>query len=67
MPMLDACGDVHRIAFADAPCGLAPLLIIAFASCDDENLAAAFCRMMDMPVVAAGRFKRHTEGWDLLQ
>ena len=53
VPVLDSGGDVYRVALADALSGLAPLLIVSFARSDDEDLAAAFLRMVDVPVVAA--------------
>ena len=59
MPMLDASRNVHHVAGLQFHRRLAPFLIVAAARRRNENLATALLCMMDMPVVAARRFKSH--------
>ena len=59
MPVLDACRDHYCVAFVQLAGFFAPFLIPAAAADAQQHLSAAFVGMMDMPVVAAARFKRH--------
>ena len=57
---VDAVTGFHLHSF------LAPLLIIASAADTDQNLAAAFICVMDMPIVPASRLKGHIKNPHLL-
>src|SRR5699024_3693570 len=59
MPVLDACRDHYCVAFVQLAGFFAPFLIPAAAADAQQHLSAAFVGMMDMPVVAAARLKRH--------
>ena len=53
VPVAGIGGDFYHITGRKAPGGLALLLIPAFAIYADEDLAAAFLGVMDVPMVAA--------------
>ena len=59
VPVLDVRGDLDDVAGAQAPGGLALLLVPAFAVDADKNLAAALARVVDVPAVAAARLEGH--------
>ena len=66
MPVLDTCGNVYDASWQQLDSFLFPFLIISSAAYADKHLsAAAFC-IVDMPVVAAGRFKGDIENGYLL-
>ena len=56
MPVLRALGDFHHVARLQQARGLAPLLIPSRAADADKHLHAL---VVDVPVVAAARLKRH--------
>ena len=66
VPVLHPRGDVDHVAGAQFLCRLAPLLVKPSTSHADEDLSATAFGVMDMPVVAAARLKRHVEDADLL-
>src|SRR5699024_7536164 len=53
--------NVHHIARLERAGGLAPLLVPTVARHADEQLPAALRSMVDVPVVATARLKRHIE------
>ena len=53
MPVLHVRGDVHHVTGDDLAGLFAPFLIPALAVGDEQDLAAALGRMVDVPVVAA--------------
>ena len=53
VPVLDAGGNVDNIARVQLLRLLAPFLIVAPACHADEDLPAAFIRLVDVPVVTA--------------
>ena len=50
MPVLDAGGDVHRVAFLQFTGGLALLLVPAAARNGKQNLSASLLGLVDMPL-----------------
>ena len=58
MPVLDVGGNLDDIAGVQALRGLALFLVPALAIDADQYLSAAFARVVNVPVVAAARFKR---------
>lgn len=57
MPMLDVCGHLHYITWAQTLSRFAFLLVPTLTIHADEHLAAAAVRMVHMPVIAAARLK----------
>ena len=58
VPVFYICRDFYDIACFQILCGPAVFLIPPFAVNADEQLTAAACRPVDMPIIAAGRFER---------
>ena len=67
MPVLNACGNVYDVAGVQLAGRLAPFLIVATATGDEQNLAAALICVMDMLVVAAARFKGYVADNNLVE
>ena len=65
MPMLDPSRDVDHISGVQLLSRFAPFLIVPYSSNADQNLSAALCCMVDMPVVTAARFKSYIKDADL--
>ena len=64
VPVLDLGGDDHRVAGGQRLGRLAPFLVPAAAGGAQQDLPAAFGRVMDVPVVAAARLKGDVGGKD---
>ena len=67
VPVLYARRNVHTVAGIQRDRFFAPFLIPAAPRRADEDLPAAFFRVVDVPVVAAARLERHGENADLLR
>ena len=63
--MLDPSRDVDHISGVQLLSRFAPFLIVPYSSNADQNLSAALCCMVDMPVVTAARFKSYIKDADL--
>ena len=53
VPVLHVGWDIHHVSGDDLAGRLAPFLVPALAVGDEQDLAAAFGRVVDVPVVAA--------------
>ena len=67
VPVFYANRNIYHIAGAQLLCRFAPFLIVTSSGHADEDLSAAVFRMMNVPVVAAARFKGHIVNTDLLR
>lgn len=65
MPVLDTGSDIHYIARMKLLGFLSPFLIVATTGDTDEDLTTSLVCLMDVPVVAAARFKGDIEDADL--
>lgn len=61
MPVLYTCRNVDTVARLHLYGILTPFLIVATPRHTDKDLPAALRSVMNMPVVAATRFKSHIE------
>ena len=59
VPVLDVRGDIYHVARREQARGLAFFLIVAAPGHAHKDLSAALLGMVDVPVVAAARLKRH--------
>ena len=66
MPVLHSRRNIDGIARHHQDRLFSPFLIIAPACNTDQYLTPALIRMVDMPVIAAARFKSHIEDAHLL-
>ncbi len=66
VPVLDVRRDDHNVAGVQLARRLARFLVPAAAAGAEQDLAAAFGGMVDVPVVAAGRLKGHVADGDTL-
>ena len=66
MPVLYPCRNIHNIPREQLLRPLSPFLIKPLAADANQNLTAAVFGMMDVPVVAAPRFKGHVVDSHLL-
>ena len=57
VPVLDSHRDIYYISWAQLLCRFAPFLIVTMPGYADKNLSAAAFGVMNVPVVAAARFK----------
>lgn len=66
VPVLHPRGDVDHVARAQFLCRLSSFLVKPSTGHADEDLPTAAFGVMDMPVVAAARLKRHVVDAHLL-
>ena len=67
VPVFDLGRNVYNIAGDEQLRGLARFLIVASSCHADKNLPAAGFRVVDVPVVAAARFKGYIVNANLLR
>ena len=67
VPMLNAGGDVDYITGVQLASRLAPFLIVAAATGNEQNLAAAFVCVVNMPIIAAAGFKGYIANDNLVE
>lgn len=67
MPVLNSGGDVDYITSMQLAGRLAPFLIVATASSNEQNLAATFVCVVNMPIVAAAWLKGYVTNNNLVE